>query len=85
MIASQVEESIDEILSQLTSCRYDLPSRPVLPDELEVRVDGEAIPRDETSGWEYRDETREGIELRGSICDAILADDLEVKAAIECS
>ncbi len=84
MIAAQVEQSVDEILSQLTSCRYDLPSRPVLPDELEVWVDGEALPRDAADGWEYRDETRAGIEIRGPACDAILEDELEVSAAVSC-
>ena len=74
----------ERVLSQEEPCQYDLPGAPVLADQLEVWVDDDAIARDETDGWEYRDETQSSIEIHGPTCDAIASDDLEVKAAVEC-
>jgi hypothetical protein len=65
-----LSQQLDLIARQVTSCAFELGSVPPDPTNIAVLIDGHAIPRDPTNGWEYGAGVM-SVVLAGTSCDQV--------------
>jgi hypothetical protein len=70
---TQLLAALQAIAVSVISCQIELEVAPEFPDEVNVFLDGNEIPRDptKTNGWDYTDDTYLTIELYGTYCDQL--------------
>ena len=86
----ELEDAIGEIADQLQACTIVLDPEPEVPDKLEVRVDGEVVPKisdcDAGDGWVYTESQGpyDQILMCGSWCEKVQGGDVELIADYAC-
>jgi len=69
----ELVQSLKAITGQVSSCVFDLTSKPPDPSNIAVHVNGETAPQDTThaDGWDYTSSSFLQVEVYGSWCDQI--------------
>jgi hypothetical protein len=70
--AAGLQQALDDIVGEVLSCDYDIPTAPSDPDRLSVYFDGVRVPRDPsgTTGWEYSPANAR-LSFAGNACVAL--------------
>jgi hypothetical protein len=70
--AAGLQQALDDIVGEVLSCDYDIPTAPDDPDRLSVYFDGIRVPRDPTgaTGWEYN-AANARLTFAGNACAAL--------------
>lgn len=71
----ELVQSLTEIAGQVSSCVFDLTSKPPDPGNIAVHVNGANAPKDttHTDGWDYTSSEYLQVEVYGTWCDQIKA------------
>jgi hypothetical protein len=66
-------QALAQITGEVASCEFPFDKAPPDPSNIAVKVNGENVPQDatRTDGWEYTDDTHQGVEMYGSWCQQI--------------
>jgi len=71
----ELVQSLEQITGQVSSCVFDLTTKPPDPGNIAVHVNDQKAPQDTTrmNGWDYTSSNFLQIEVYGSWCDQIKA------------
>lgn len=76
--------SLNQITGQVASCVFPLSKPPPSPDDVKVTVDTDRVPPSPTNGWSYTTGQNMAIQLNGSYCDRVKANDAKVAIVFGC-
>jgi von Willebrand factor type A domain len=69
----ELTRALEVVTGQVVSCDFELASKPPVPDNIAVSVNGAWLERDTTKaqGWDYTSDGYETIRLQGDACQAL--------------
>lgn len=69
----ELTRALEAVTGQVVSCDFELASKPPVPGNVAVKVNGEWLSRDpsKAQGWDYTSDEYEAIRLQGDACEAL--------------